>query len=356
MSKMKKFIGVLLSITMLLLSAPSINASAESNNTNTSMKISYSVIDKINHTAVGEKISVCLWCNGVNISEAKRLTELEFGALQLKDYTIEEINEYMSIYNRIINEMEVNSVQKTKDQLAIADEDIITEAGNALFVYMNADEIYKAANSDLIYSIDYYDSDTLVVQPYQPYSDLKYEDKFNLYFNRNYTGEILVYDELYYHQSEDGTIDWALVSATSNLIEPKLTYAVFGERVYTSNNIMSPFSIGYGIYDVDKDEFIDLCMVIKSGTQNEYNGLSEQVSSLKIGKLIGDMDGDDKISIKDATYIQKCLANINSFPDNDKIEGLNLTEEIVFFSDFNRDGIRNILDVNDLQKALTIML
>ena len=158
-----------------------------------------------------------------------------------------------------------------------------------------------------------------------------------------------MYDELYYHYSENGEIDWALVSVSSNVVDPMPAYAVIGDRVYTSDNIMYPFSVGYGVYDVADDEFIDLCTVIKSGTDT-YEGLAEQVSSLKIGKLIGDMNGDGILSVLDATYLQKCQANLIPFPNDDEIQGFKLTEELAFCSDCDKDGQRTVADVTAIQR------
>lgn len=57
--------------------------------------------------------------------------------------------------------------------------------------------------------------------------------------------------------------------------------------------------------------------------------------------LLGDVDGDNKVSVKDATFIQKCVA------------GLNTLETFGEFSaDANRDGVVNIKDATEIQKHL----
>ncbi len=350
MKKIKISISVLLAIIMVFTSLSTLNVFAVSDTTDNTGKISDSLAEKLSQSADGDKISVCLWCNGVDIYEAQRLAQLEFGSTDLTNATIEEINQYQSIYNRIIREMEANSTKNAKEQLNIADEDIIIEAGNAIFVYLTADEIYNAAESTLIYSIDYYDADTPVENPETPANpDLKFEDKFK----SEYADLETTYNELYYHYSENREIDWVLVSASSDVLAPMLAYAVIGDRVYTSNNMMYPFSIGYGVYDVADDKFIDLCTVIKSGTE-AYEGLEEQISSLKIGKLIGDIDGDGRLSVLDATYLQKCQANLIPFPNDDEIQGFKLTEELAFRSDCDKDGQRTVADVTAIQRQVLL--
>ncbi len=57
--------------------------------------------------------------------------------------------------------------------------------------------------------------------------------------------------------------------------------------------------------------------------------------------LLGDVDGDSKVTIKDATFVQKCVAGLNSLEDFGK-----------FSADANRDGVVNIKDATEIQKHL----
>lgn len=60
--------------------------------------------------------------------------------------------------------------------------------------------------------------------------------------------------------------------------------------------------------------------------------------------LAGDVDNDQKLSIIDATEIQKAIANITEIVKFDH------SDETVY--DFNGDGQVNIIDSTEIQKSL----
>lgn len=61
--------------------------------------------------------------------------------------------------------------------------------------------------------------------------------------------------------------------------------------------------------------------------------------------MLGDIDGDDEITVIDATIIQRCDIRIQSFPEDDEIyAGGDFENTLKYYSDFNRDGERDILD------------
>lgn len=184
--------------------------------------------------------------------------------------------------------------------------------------------------------------------------ELKYEDNFNSYFSDRYSGEILSYDELYYHYTDNAEVDWVLVSASSNSVQPMNSYAVIGGRVYTKNNIYNPFSLGYGIYDVSSNQFFDVCELEKNGNYTNYDEFYEVLNSIESGKLIGDADKDGKLTVKDATYIQKCLVNLIPFDKDDIVTGMQLTSKLEFYSDFDIDGSLDISDATAIQKHITL--
>jgi len=68
---------------------------------------------------------------------------------------------------------------------------------------------------------------------------------------------------------------------------------------------------------------------------------------------MGDNNRDYNLTIQDATYMQKCLAGLENFRDDDNIsEYFNNTEKEVYISDYNRDGVRNIKDATAIQKRI----
>lgn len=72
--------------------------------------------------------------------------------------------------------------------------------------------------------------------------------------------------------------------------------------------------------------------------------------------MLGDIDGDDSISILDATMIQRCEIHVADYPEKDWINESDLVDDsfkpIHYYSDFNRDGERNILDATCIQRYL----
>ena len=103
------------------------------------------------------------------------------------------------------------------------------------------------------------------------------------------------------------------------------------------------------VYDVERADFIDAASLVAK----EYDGLPRAFDEyVTEGKPLGDLDDDNVISIIDATIIQRCDARIRDYPDNDKIDLYSWNREPMYYSDFNRDGERNILDVTAIQRYL----
>ncbi|MBQ8539241.1 MAG: hypothetical protein IJ433_06280 [Ruminococcus sp.] len=66
------------------------------------------------------------------------------------------------------------------------------------------------------------------------------------------------------------------------------------------------------------------------------------MAELKIGHLIGDLDGDGDISLLDATAIQRCLAGLDDYP-RDEYYSVYGTDDSGHMSDVDRDGNVSIL-------------
>lgn len=86
-----------------------------------------------------------------------------------------------------------------------------------------------------------------------------------------------------------------------------------GEKIYYITNFYSPYSVG-------------------GGTESSIGSLT-----------IGETNGDEYISVTDATYLQKCLVGKETLA-NDTLTKRNC--------DTNRDGKINILDATEIQKYL----
>lgn len=184
-----------------------------------------------------------------------------------------------------------------------------------------------------------------------PNPTLYYADKFAEYC-ASQSEEVLDYDELYYHRGDDGELDWVLLYAHGGWPDPWYGMGIIGNRVIVSGTY-PVFTFGMGLYDVKKDAFYDLYAM---KDYDHYDGLAEAIDRYGKGKLLGDLDGDDSITILDATMIQRCEINAADYSESDRINESELVDDVFkpihYYSDFNRDGERNILDATCIQRYL----
>lgn len=168
------------------------------------------------------------------------------------------------------------------------------------------------------------------------------------------------YEELYYHKDKDDRIDWALIEVRARQQKPTVVFSVIGNRVFDYDDWQCPFASGYCVYDVVNDKFSDA-----SDADNEkFPGFSRAVDEAvkkspynNRGRLIGDMDGDDELTMIDATLIQRCDIRIRDWPEDDLIkpEGHTYKKPPTYYSDFDRNGERDIVDATKLQRYVTMI-
>ena len=166
-----------------------------------------------------------------------------------------------------------------------------------------------------------------------------------------------IYDELYYHYDENSQIDWALIYECSYNSPPWNYHGIYKDRILMYGDY-SPFCFGYGVYDVKKDKFIDIFDTPASNTYETYDGLEEVLDAKKLGYPIGDADMDRELTIMDATFIQRAIANLCDFDYEDEISwyyGYKSWDELgypKYISDFDRDGEHTVMDATAIQNAL----
>ena len=180
-----------------------------------------------------------------------------------------------------------------------------------------------------------------------------YQTQFEAFLENDGAPEFWSYKELYYHKDINGETDWVLVKADSNVVKPAFYNAVIGNRVIMRRSYGTPFSSGYGVYDVKADQFMN------AGSAQLYgcDGFVSVFDQYGGGRLLGDIDRDDDLSIIDATMMQRCIASLREYPDDDEIipEGGLWTHSAKYYSDFDRDGERSILDATCVQRYLAGM-
>ncbi|MBQ3329724.1 MAG: hypothetical protein IJG87_00935 [Ruminococcus sp.] len=226
--------------------------------------------------------------------------------------------------------------------------EVVTTDGKSLDVTTNAQNSEVYCHIDMVYLPDP-DAPT---EPTEEVKEYKYKDKLlSQYHISEYS--LLEYDEFYEHTDESGAVDWALVKAeTEGQSSPGWTspaYYEFGNRVLDINDRYEPFAFGMGVYSVKHDRFFD----VSSPELYELDGLERVWTEIGAGRLMGDMDGNNRLEVIDALLIQRCQAGIMDYPDSDRNIPSDMVENpIGYYSDFNQDGERNILDATVIQRYL----
>ena len=160
--------------------------------------------------------------------------------------------------------------------------------------------------------------------------------------------------EYYAEETQDSDLpDYVLVFA--GLLEggPAYVYGSYGDYIIQSAGYYTPYTLGYCIYLPEQHKVISL----REAYDNDLSEINRVFAEYGLGRLKGDLDEDRKLTVKDATYIQKCLAELCDYPDFDAVIGdheptKSSYTECKYISDFNRDGERNIKDATAIQKKI----
>ena len=169
----------------------------------------------------------------------------------------------------------------------------------------------------------------------EPWIEIYYSERYEYYGDNNATGD-------------EAILDYVLIYLTTNMCTAMPIAYAYGDYVMYQDYGEFPFDFGKGIYIPKTQEVMDLTEACDRGIE----GIEKVFTEAKVGRLIGDMDKDRRISIKDATYIQKLIAGIEGFTDSIIYGGASNESVPVSISDFNRDGARNIKDATAIQKYL----
>ncbi len=170
----------------------------------------------------------------------------------------------------------------------------------------------------------------------------------------------LEYGEIYEYYAPGNTPDECepdyVLFSLDTLLSFSMPYAdMFGDYVVKGLSGTHPLGSGYGIYIPAEGKAYSLSKAWEMGIE----GIENVFLNTKIGSLIGDADRDRKLTVKDATYIQKCLAGLEEFYRYDEIianryEGPNYDGAglPVYVTDFNCDHQRDVKDATAIQKHL----
>ena len=182
-----------------------------------------------------------------------------------------------------------------------------------------------------------------------------YQPIFEKYLREEvgYMHDFYEYEELYRYYSEDSTSDepdYVLIEGICGY-EPMPVTVFINDYAVNVGNYYTPFKTPYYVIVPSEGTIYNIEEMYEAGIEN----LDYIFTDYELGELMGDMDDDEKITIKDATYLQKCLAGMEGFTDNTHFKSPSFEFPSYYYgslSDFNFDDVVNVKDVTAIQKYI----
>ena len=167
-----------------------------------------------------------------------------------------------------------------------------------------------------------------------------------------------VYDELYYYSYQkrygstemfEVTPDYVLVDAMAYHSPPIDAYEVIGDYLVTCG-CGNPDNLRYYVYTPEDGKIYTLAKAFEAGIKD----IDKIFTDYGLGTLMGDLDNDEKLTIKDATYLQKCLAKFEGFVLPETASGLTDGDIYIMpnIANVDKDGKITIKDATAIQKKL----
>ncbi|MBE6824218.1 MAG: hypothetical protein E7513_02610 [Ruminococcaceae bacterium] len=160
----------------------------------------------------------------------------------------------------------------------------------------------------------------------------------------------------YFSEANDTDIpDWILAFGAYMGLSPMPCYGVFGDYYIQNGNYLYPYSLGYYVYVPSESKFYTLEEAWEADFEGIENAFTEYLLVEDIAGYIGDADGDNKLSIIDATFIQRTLVGLCVFDSSDDLTAhtkVTDTAELSYVSDIDGDGKRTVLDATAIQRKL----
>lgn len=146
--------------------------------------------------------------------------------------------------------------------------------------------------------------------------------------------------------TNEATPDFVMVLAAESTIDETPCVKRIGNYAVANEKTYAPYDLGYFVYATSEDKVYNLEDAFEAYPDNIERFL-EMIDYPTTGHylLIGNVDYDNKITIKDATRIQKRLAGY-------EMSEHSIPELELEASDFNGDGKVNIRDATAIQKFI----
>lgn len=128
----------------------------------------------------------------------------------------------------------------------------------------------------------------------------------------------------------------------------------------TNESIYHPYADGNGYYIIIPGDDLHYrnereVYALRDAYDEGIKGIEAVFEEYGHGNLIGDANNDRALNVKDATYIQKCLAGLEEFASHDSLFSEDYEPQLDvphYVTDFNRDGQRNVKDATAIQKHI----
>lgn len=304
-------------------------------------KLNDSILNKIEESRPEEKILVYITFNGFekNTNQVPS-SDIDEARLQLRIFnTAREAFLFPVIFNDTDYDVKVHSYYLS----------------SSIIVSIKVSDILKIAKYDIVKQLNYSGDTAIYDTPEIETKAYKYKEKFDAVYPPL---NISSYDELYYHKDENNMTDWALIKVTpSDMVQSRdwEIQEIVGNRVISKGTRIYPFDNGYGVYNVKEDRFESVITGNKR-TVSGYDGLDRAYDEYGEGRLLGDIDRDDELTIIDATLIQRCDVKLRDWPEDDAMKAeIYSSPKLKYYSDFDRDGERNVVDATLLQRYVTMI-
>ena len=379
---MKKWISMILTV-LLLCGCLNIAAHAEAS------KIDPELAEEMETLTPGETVIVAVWAaipgnfkSSLELTEyVNRLTHEECGLTAGMCHTMEEVNTYSKIYNRILHELESANVPVVMEKLGLGYKDIIDRACNLLIVYLTKEEITAAVSLDEVSYVERWDD----APTEEPLDEPIMDDAFELLDPYQLDPDELKakFVEWLFSTGRIGEYDPEDIPELSTLLN---SYQV----LYSGNHIaliygdfrmaVCPWEVEYNleiyrrvipgltgagdesdaypyyIYDKVNGVFkniYDQASEDACDAEAVNEELAKALTRLKIGRPIGDADGDGLLDILDATRIQRVLVGLDTIADDiDRYWCGGINGAWKRYSDADGDGKMTILDATRIQRQL----
>ena len=200
----------------------------------------------------------------------------------------------------------------------------------------------------------------LYIESFEEYLKTEHKNAYNEVAGHYDTeeGSCYSYKEVYYYTDGKGTEeipeatpDYVLIDGTLNAGSPSCSFGIISDYVVLCTNCGNPYCLRYFVYTPENNKTYTLTEAYNAGVE----GIENVFTDFGLGYLMGDADNDRRLTIKDATYIQKYIAKVEGIEAPEGLNGHNIDQSddnFVSVADFDNNNNINIKDATAIQKRL----